>query len=205
MAFFVGGHCPPMGESITAQQADKHIFGMVVMNDWSARDIQKWEYIPLGPFGAKNLGTSISPWVVTMEALKVLLGFAFYWFLYPFSLISHLRCPTTNKTQRPSPTSAIPTPSLSTLSWMSRSIPRTVRVALCPSPTSDTCNSPFQRFLRLSAAYDNCCRYWTMKQQLAHHTVTGCNMRPGDLLASGTISGPVIRFSSPDPFLIIML
>merc|ERR1739844_741088 len=70
MAFFVGGNCPPMGESITAQDADKHIFGMVLMNDWSARDIQKWEYIPLGPFGAKNLGTSISPWVVTMEALK---------------------------------------------------------------------------------------------------------------------------------------
>merc|ERR550539_297922 len=70
MAFFVGGNCPPMGESITAQDADKHIFGMVLMNDWSARDIQKWEYIPLGPFGAKNLGTSISPWVVTMKALK---------------------------------------------------------------------------------------------------------------------------------------
>ena len=73
MAFFVGGECPPMGETITAKEADKHIFGMVLMNDWSARDIQKWEYIPLGPFGAKNLGTSISPWVVTMEALKVML------------------------------------------------------------------------------------------------------------------------------------
>ena len=73
MAFFVGGKCPPMGETITAKDADKHIFGMVLMNDWSARDIQKWEYIPLGPFGAKNLGTSISPWVVTMEALKVML------------------------------------------------------------------------------------------------------------------------------------
>ena len=72
MAFFVGGKCPPMGETITAKDADKHIFGMVLMNDWSARDIQKWEYIPLGPFGAKNLGTSISPWVVTMEALKVM-------------------------------------------------------------------------------------------------------------------------------------
>ena len=73
MAFFVGGECPPMGQTITAKDADKHIFGMVLMNDWSARDIQKWEYIPLGPFGAKNLGTSISPWVVTMEALKVML------------------------------------------------------------------------------------------------------------------------------------
>merc|ERR1712083_267359 len=72
MAFFIGGDCPPMGESITAQQADKHIFGMVLMNDWSARDIQKWEYIPLGPFNAKNFCTTISPWIVTMDALKPL-------------------------------------------------------------------------------------------------------------------------------------
>ena len=86
MAFFVGGNCPPMGESITAQDADKHIFGMVLMNDWSARDIQKWEYIPLGPFGAKNLGTSISPWVVTMEALKVLVVCVFLFIC--FSLLA---------------------------------------------------------------------------------------------------------------------
>ena len=112
MAFFVGGNCPPMGESITAQQADKHIFGMVLMNDWSARDIQKWEYIPLGPFGAKNLGTSISPWVVTMEALKVLVVCVFLFIR--FSFISHLRCQTTNKIPLRSPTFAIPIPSRST-------------------------------------------------------------------------------------------
>merc|ERR1719422_2649302 len=70
MAFFFGGASNNLGEPIKMEEADKHIFGMVVMNDWSARDIQKWEYVPLGPFGAKNLGTSISPWVVTMEALK---------------------------------------------------------------------------------------------------------------------------------------
>ena len=70
MAFFYGGPSNPLGEPIKMEDADKHIFGMVLMNDWSARDIQKWEYVPLGPFGAKNLGTSISPWVVTMEALK---------------------------------------------------------------------------------------------------------------------------------------
>ena len=69
MAFFFGGSSNNLGEPIKMANADKHIFGMVVMNDWSARDIQKWEYVPLGPFGAKNLGTSISPWVVTMEAL----------------------------------------------------------------------------------------------------------------------------------------
>ena len=70
MAFFFGGSSNNLGEPIKMADADKHIFGMVVMNDWSARDIQKWEYVPLGPFGAKNLGTSISPWVVTMEALR---------------------------------------------------------------------------------------------------------------------------------------
>merc|ERR1712212_1240537 len=121
MAFFVGGDCPPMGESITAQQADKHIFGMVLMNDWSARDIQKWEYIPLGPLEPRTWGP------------PSLLGWS------PWKLSSHLRCPTTNKTQHRSHTSAIPTPSPSTSSWMLRSIPRTVKGALCPSPTSDTC------------------------------------------------------------------
>merc|ERR1712037_121313 len=153
MAFFVGGNCPPMGESITAQDADKHIFGMVLMNDWSARDIQKWEYVPLGPFGAKNLGTSISPWVVTMEALK------------PFSV--------PNYTQEPAP-----------FPYLQHSDQYTfdidLEVAIKP-PTSEAtvvANSNFKY------------TYWTMKQQLVHHTVTGCNMRPGDLLASGTISGP---------------
>merc|ERR1719192_1423006 len=70
MAFFVGGPCNDLGDPIPVEKAHEHIFGMVVMNDWSARDIQKWEYVPLGPFGAKNLGTSISPWVVTIDALK---------------------------------------------------------------------------------------------------------------------------------------
>ena len=96
MAFFVGGDCPPMGDSITAQDADKHIFGVVLMNDWSARDIQKWEYIPLGPFGAKNMGTSISPWVVTMEALKVLVVgvFLFIIFLHqPFAVPNYEQDP----------------------------------------------------------------------------------------------------------------
>ena len=98
MAFFVGGDCPPMGESITAQDADKHIFGMVLMNDWSARDIQKWEYIPLGPFGAKNLGTSISPWVVTMEALKVLVVCVFLFIHFPSSAICGAKLRTRSRT-----------------------------------------------------------------------------------------------------------
>lgn len=70
MAFFVGGPQTKLGEPVAIKDAQEHIFGMVLMNDWSARDIQKWEYVPLGPFTAKNLGTSISPWVVTMEALQ---------------------------------------------------------------------------------------------------------------------------------------
>ena len=98
MAFFVGGNCPPMGESITAQDADKHIFGMVLMNDWSARDIQKWEYIPLGPFGAKNLGTSISPWVVTMEALKVLVVCVFLFIHFPLPAICGAKLRTRSRT-----------------------------------------------------------------------------------------------------------
>jgi len=153
MAFFVGGDCPPMGDSITAQEADKHIFGMVLMNDWSARDIQKWEYIPLGPFGAKNLGTSISPWVVTMEALK------------PFAV--------PNYEQDPAPFPYLRHPDPFTFN-----IELDVEIHPKDGQGGTVSKSNF-RYM-----------YWTMKQQLAHHTVTGCNMRPGDLLASGTISGP---------------
>jgi len=153
MAFFVGGSCPALGDSITAQQAGDHIFGMVLMNDWSARDIQKWEYIPLGPFGAKNMGTSISPWVVTMAALQ------------PFAVA--------NYSQDPAP-----------FPYLLHSDPYTFNIELEVSiqpkegPGGTVTKSNFRHM------------YWTMKQQLAHHTVTGCNMRPGDLLASGTISGP---------------
>merc|ERR1719369_945889 len=153
MAFFVGGDCPPMGDSITAQDADKHIFGMVLMNDWSARDIQKWEYIPLGPFGAKNLGTSISPWVVTMEALK------------PFAVPNYEQDPA-------------PFPYLQHADPFTFNIELDVEIHPKDGQGGTVSKSNF-RYM-----------YWTMKQQLAHHTVTGCNMRPGDLLASGTISGP---------------
>merc|ERR1712025_921515 len=154
MAFFVGGEENKLGSTITAENACDHIFGMVLMNDWSARDIQKWEYVPLGPFGAKNLGTSISPWVVTMEALQ------------PFAV--------ENSPQDPQP-----------FPYLRHNDPYTFDVALEVSiqPEGEANSSVVSRsnFKHM---------YWTMKQQLAHHTVTGCNMRPGDLLASGTISGP---------------
>jgi len=153
MAFFVGGSCPEMGTSIQAKDADKYIFGMVVMNDWSARDIQKWEYVPLGPFGAKNLGTSISPWVVTMEALQ------------PFAVPNYEQDPA-------------PFPYLRHEDNYTFDVDLEVSVTAEDGQGGVVSNSNFKYM------------YWTMKQQLAQHTVTGCAMKPGDLLASGTISGP---------------
>merc|ERR1711970_283250 len=154
MAFFVGGQANQLGSPISVERAADHIFGMVVMNDWSARDIQKWEYVPLGPFLAKNLGTSISPWIVTMEALQP--------FLVP------------NYPQDPEP-----------FPYLRHQDPYTfnidLEVAIHPKGEAESSVVTRSNFRYM---------YWTMKQQLAHHTVTGCTMRPGDLLASGTISGP---------------
>ena len=155
MAFFVGGQGNNLGDPIRMEDAENHIFGMVVMNDWSARDIQKWEYVPLGPFGAKNLGTSISPWVVTMEALQ------------PFAVANYDQQPT-------------PFPYLQHSNNYSFNID--LEVSITPSSSSKRTVVSKSNFRYM---------YWTMKQQLVHHTVTGCNMRAGDLLASGTISGPV--------------
>lgn len=158
MAFFVGGETR-LGESIPIKEAHKHIFGMVLMNDWSARDIQAWEYVPLGPFLGKNFGTTISPWVVPMEALLP--------FVEP------------NPIQDPEP-----------LPYLQHPDPYTFNINLFVSlkgqdmaDAATICKSNFKHM------------YWTMKQQLSHHTVNGCNVRPGDLMASGTISG-----SDPESF-----
>ncbi|XP_018019326.1 fumarylacetoacetase-like isoform X1 [Hyalella azteca] len=153
MAFFTGpGN--DLGQPITMQQANDHIFGMVLMNDWSARDIQKWEYVPLGPFLGKNFGTTISPWVVTMDALK------------PFRVDNYAQEP----------------PVLPYLQQQDKNnLDIALEVAIKPKEGGDAvrvCSSNF-RYM-----------YWTLQQQLVHHTVNGCNTRPGDLLASGTISGP---------------
>ncbi|XP_060035556.1 fumarylacetoacetase isoform X2 [Erinaceus europaeus] len=153
MAFFVGpGN--PQGEPIPISRAQEHIFGMVLMNDWSARDIQKWEYVPLGPFLGKSFATTISPWVVTMDALL------------PFTL--------PNPVQDPQP-----------LPYLRHQQPFTFDISLCVSLKGEgmkqpvtICRSNFKHM------------YWTLLQQLTHHSVNGCNLRPGDLLASGTISGP---------------
>jgi fumarylacetoacetase len=158
MGFFVGpGNT--LGEPIPIANAADHIFGMVLVNDWSARDIQKWEYQPLGPFLAKNFATSISPWIVPMEALE------------PF------RCP--GPVQEPTPL-----PYLQSKGDWSFDIQLEVWLQ---GPKMDKphriCATNFKHM------------YWNMAQQLAHHTVNGCNVQPGDLLASGTISGP-----TPDSF-----
>jgi len=144
------------GEPVTMEDAENHIFGMVVMNDWSARDIQKWEYVPLGPFGAKNFATSISPWVVTLDALE------------PF------RCPTSAGEQSdPVPLEYIRDPSYSSYDIK-------LEVGIQGSSMDAPSTVTRSNFANL---------YWNIKQQLVHHSVTGCNMQPGDLLGSGTISG----------------
>ena len=153
MGFFVGpGN--PLGQPIPVAEAADHIFGMVLVNDWSARDIQKWEYQPLGPFLAKNLATSISPWVVTLEALE------------PF------RGP--GPEQEPQPL-----PYLQSRGDWAYDIHLEVQLQTEQMNGPVTISRSNFRYL-----------YWNICQQLAHHTITGCNMRPGDLLASGTISGP---------------
>jgi fumarylacetoacetase len=148
----------PLGESITTSEAEDFIFGMVIMNDWSARDIQKWEYVPLGPFLAKNFASSISTWVVTMDALE------------PY------------KTSGPKQDPEV----LPYLKYSGRNhYDINLDVLIKPENGEPTVvsNSNYKHL------------YWNMAQQLAHHTVNGCNINGGDMMASGTISGP-----TPDSF-----
>jgi fumarylacetoacetase len=154
MAFFVGpGN--QLGQPIPMAKAHEHIFGCVVMNDWSARDLQKWEYVPLGPFTAKNFATTISPWVVTMEALM------------PFVLKGE-------EQNNPEP-----------FEYLRHSDPYTFDVNLEVAIQVPELADKEVVMSRSNFKY----MYWSMKQQLVHHSISGCNMRPGDLLASGTISG----------------
>ncbi|MFS8975293.1 fumarylacetoacetase [Cupriavidus necator] len=158
MGFIVGKESA-LGEPISTADAPAHMFGMVLLNDWSARDIQQWEYVPLGPFNSKGFGTSISPWVVTMEALE------------PFR--------RDNPEQSPQPL-----PYLQQQDKNAYDI--ALEVALQPqgaAAPSTICRTNFKAM------------YWTMAQQLAHHTVSGCNVRVGDLMGSGTISG-----NTPDSY-----
>jgi fumarylacetoacetase len=151
---FFTGPGNQLGEPIPVQDARDHIFGLVLVNDWSARDIQTWEYRPLGPFLAKNFATSISPWVVTLDALE------------PF-LVEGPR-------QEPEPLPYLQ----STGRW---GYDIDLEVQLQSAQMGHPVVISRSNFRHL---------YWNMAQQLAHHTITGCNVRPGDLLATGTISGP---------------
>jgi fumarylacetoacetase len=154
MAFIIGKESP-LGTPIRVEQADEYIFGMVIFNDWSARDIQRWEYVPLGPFLGKNFGSSISPWIVPLEALKP----------------HRVKSPK----QQPEPLEYLKTKGLQNYDIH---LEVGVRTAANPDRSTVVCRSN-TRYL-----------YWSMAQQLAHHTVNGCNVQVGDLMASGTISGP---------------
>ncbi len=157
MAFIVG-KSTQMGETIATSEADDYIFGLTLFNDWSARDIQQWEYVPLGPFLGKNFGSTMSPWVVTLEALE------------PF------RCagPVQEKKVLPY---------LEYEGQKNYDISLEVLIQPKDSEASTVSNSNFKYM------------YWNMNQQLTHHTVNGCNVNIGDVMASGTISG-----ATPDSY-----
>jgi fumarylacetoacetase len=151
MAFIVG-KSTEMGDIVSTANAEEHIFGMVLFNDWSARDVQTWEYVPLGPFLAKNFASTISPWIVTLDALE------------PFRTSSPIQ----------------DVPVLPYLQYEGeKTFDISLEVSIVPEKSEETivCESNF-RYL-----------YWNISQQLAHHTVNGCNINVGDMCASGTISG----------------
>lgn len=150
---FIIGKSTDMGKTVTTANADDHIFGMVLFNDWSARDIQTWEYVPLGPFLAKNFASTVSPWIVTLEALE------------PFRTKGYEQEPKV----------------LPYLQYSGeKNVDIKLEVFLIPDKGEENliCTSNYKYM------------YWTMEQQLAHHTVNGCNINVGDMMASGTISGP---------------
>ncbi|NKI30662.1 fumarylacetoacetase [Croceivirga thetidis] len=149
---FITGKNTNLGDSVTTADAEDYIFGLVLFNDWSARDIQKWEYVPLGPFLAKNFASHISPWIVTIEALE------------PFKVAGPKQNPEV----------------LPYLKYEgNKNYDISLEVGITPEGNEEqtVCHSNFKYM------------YWNMAQQLAHHTVNGCNIKVGDLYGSGTISG----------------
>ncbi|CAO3690570.1 unnamed protein product [Rhizopus microsporus] len=145
-----------LGERVEIKDARDHIFGLVLVNDWSARDIQAWEYVPLGPFLGKSFGTTISPWIVTLDALE------------PFLV------------DGPSQSSPEPLPYLQEKQPSAYDVNLNVEIKPAGSSKFETVAVSNLKYM-----------YWSITQQLAHHTVNGCNLRPGDMGATGTISGPV--------------
>jgi fumarylacetoacetase len=163
IGFFVGpGNL--LGEPVAIDGSEEHLFGLSLVNDWSARDIQTWEYQPLGPFLAKSFATTISPWVVTFEAVE------------PYQVPAITRPP-----DDPSPLDYLD----SEATRARGGIEVVVEVYLLTSRMRDAKMSPHRLSRGTTAEL-----YWTPGQMLAHHTSNGCNLRPGDLFASGTVSGP---------------
>jgi len=142
-----------LGDRVTIDEAEDYIFGLVLFNDWSARDIQAWEYVPLGPFLGKSFASTISPWIVTLDALE------------PFR--------TNGPIQNPAPLAYLQ-------HGENKNFDIKLQVGIQPEGDEETivANSNFKYM------------YWSMAQQLTHHTVNGCNVRSGDMMGSGTISGP---------------
>ncbi|MFM7531885.1 MAG: fumarylacetoacetase [Rubrivivax sp.] len=152
-----------LGEPVPIDEAESHVFGVCLLNDWSARDIQAWEYQPLGPFLAKNFATSVSPWIVTLEAL------------------SPYRVPFARPSEDPQPLPYLD----SAANRDAGALDIRLEVGL-QTPQMHAANLEPAAICQTSYRH----AYWTLAQLVAHHTVGGCNLQPGDLLGSGTLSGP---------------
>ena len=164
MGVFIG-RANALGEPVPMTEAEDHIFGLVLFNDWSARDIQPWEYQPLGPFLSKNFASTISPWIVTMEALA------------PF------RATFSHPAEDPQPL-----PYLSSADNSAQGGLDIHLEALIETPKMRDAKAAPARFTQTNYRH----AYWTAAQMVAHHTVNGCNLQPGDLLGTGTLSGPTL-------------
>ena len=152
-----------LGEPVSIEQAEEHLFGLVLLNDWSARDIQSWEYQPLGPFLSKSFATAVSPWIVTLEALA------------PF------RAPCRRPAGDPAPLAYLDSPANREQGAFDIAVEAWLQTAAMKAA-----GIPGQRLSR--GNYRDA--YWTLAQLVAHHTMNGCNLQSGDLLGTGTLSGP---------------
>ena len=162
MGIFVGSG-NALGTRIAINDAESHVFGLCLLNDWSARDIQGWEYQPLGPFLSKNFASTISPWIVTLEALA------------PY------RMPWTRATDDPQPLPYLDSAALRSEGAFDIQLEvliLTEKMRLQALPPQRICLTSYRH------------AYWTISQLITHHTVNGCNLQPGDLLGTGTLSGP---------------
>jgi fumarylacetoacetase len=162
VGIFIGSGNPP-GAAIALDAAERHVFGLCLLNDWSARDVQAWEYQPLGPFLAKNFATTISPWIVTLEALA------------PY------RLPWTRVASDPQPLQYLDSEQLRASGAVDMQLEAWIDTAQMRSAGVASHRLSHSNFKH---------SYWTVSQMVAHHTLNGCNLQAGDLLGSGTQSGP---------------